>query len=421
MDQHVDLRLLQVLGDMTASSHLMQADEVAPKVDSALSRLGMGATMYLIDHEQVLLNVLPVPGQHAPSSIPVDESVPGRSYMLVQPEPDPQHPRRLWVPLLDGTERFGVIRFALPGNADPRDSGWQQRCELVAGLAAHLVHSKMFAGDILPGTRRAQPMTVAAELMWQMLPPLTSSHERLALTAIIEPCYDIGGDGYDYAVDGDTAWLVLLDAMGRGLTAAVACSVALSAIRATRRAGGDLLEQARAADENLVEQFGPTGRARFVTGLLAQFDLETGHVRYINAGNPLPVILRDADLLGVVTGGARVPLGLRSTSDIRVGEKQLQPGDRMLLHTDGVIEARATDGSLFGAARLTQLATECEKARLPAPETLRRLSLAVAEHRGGPPSDDAAMVLVEWSAAAAQRTSVGPPFPTPPDESEERS
>ncbi|MEU4560543.1 PP2C family protein-serine/threonine phosphatase [Actinoplanes sp. NPDC023936] len=421
MDQQVDLRLLQVLGEMTASSHLMQADQVAPKVDQALSRLGMNAMIYLIDHEQLLLNVLPVAGRQPPSPIPVDDSVPGRSYMLVRPEPDPEHPGELWVPLLDGTERFGVIRFALPDNADPHDPGWQQRCELIAGLTAHLVQSKLFAGDILPGTRRTQPMTVAAELMWQMLPPLTSSHERLALTAIIEPCYDIGGDGYDYAVNGDTAWLVLLDAMGRGLTAAVACAVALSAIRATRRAGGGLIEQVRAADENLVEQFGPTGRARFVTGLLAKFDLETGLVRYINAGNPLPVILRDADLLGVVTGGARVPLGLRTPADMCVGEQQLQRGDRMLLHTDGVIEARATDGSPFGAARLTQLATDCEKARLPAPETLRRLSLAVAEHRGGPPSDDAAMVLVEWSPTAAKRTLVGPPVPATPGEGEDRS
>ncbi|MBG0562473.1 PP2C family protein-serine/threonine phosphatase [Actinoplanes aureus] len=418
MGQEVDLRFLQVMAEMTASSHLMQADEVAPKVDQALSRLGMGATMFLIDQEQLLLRALPVPGREVPSPLPVAGSLPGRSYMLIQPEPDPGRPGRLWVPLLDGTARFGVMRFALPADADAHDPAWQQRCALISGLAAHLVSSKLTSGDTLHRLQRVRPMTVAAELMWQMLPPLTSSHERLALTAIMQPCYDIGGDGYDYAVDGDTAWLVLLDAMGRGLSAAVACAVALSAIRATRRAGGDLLEQVRAADENLVEQFGPTGRARFVTGLLAQFDLETGLVRYINAGNPLPVILRNADLLGVPTGGARLPLGLRADVATHVGEQLLEPGDRMLLHTDGVTEARAADGSPFGAARLTQLATYCEKERLPAPETLRRLALAVAEHRGGPPSDDAAMVLVEWSPAAAQRTLIGP---LSPGDGEQRS
>jgi serine phosphatase RsbU (regulator of sigma subunit) len=73
-------------------------------------------------------------------------------------------------------------------------------------------------GDTLPVARRSQPMTVAAEMMWQLLPQLTSSHERLALTAILQPCYDIGGDGFDYAVDGDVARLVIWDAMGRGLS-----------------------------------------------------------------------------------------------------------------------------------------------------------------------------------------------------------
>jgi sigma-B regulation protein RsbU (phosphoserine phosphatase) len=302
----------------------MQADEVASTVARALSRLDMDASLFLIDHEQLRLRALPVSGQDLPDEPLVDGSTPGRSYTLIRSEPDPAHPRWLWVPLLDGTERLGVIRFALPENVDPHDRVWQQRCELVAGIAAHLLHSKMVGGDTLPGAQRVRPMTVAAELMWQMLPPLTSSHERMALAAIMQPCYDIGGDGYDYAVDGDTAWLVLLDAMGRGLGAAVACVVALSAIRATRRAGGDLLEQVTAADEQLVEQFGPTGRARFVTGLLARFDLETGLVRYVNAGSPLPIIMRDAGLLGVLTGGARLPLGLRTVVDTRVGEQQLR-------------------------------------------------------------------------------------------------
>ncbi|GIF13597.1 fused response regulator/phosphatase [Actinoplanes teichomyceticus] len=415
----VDLGLLRAVREVMAASHLMQADEVAPTLDRALSRLGMGAVIFLIDHDQVVLRALPVRGREPSEPEPVHEgSLPGRAYMLVRPEPDPQRRGRLWVPLLDGTERFGVIRFEVPGAAGAYDVRWQQRCELIAEIVAHLIASKMSGGDILKVARRVEPMTVAAELMWQMLPPLTSSHQRLALSAIVQPCYDVGGEGYDYAVDGDTAWLVLLGAVGRGLGAAVAGAVALSAIRAARRAGGDLPEQVRAADEHLIEQCGGSRHARFVTGMLARFDLESGLVRYINAGSPLPVIFRDADLLGVVTGGARVPLGVRAEGEVRVGEKVLCRGDRMLLHTAGVTEARAADGSLFGAARLTRLAADCEQARLPAPETLRRLALAVAEHRGGPPSGDAAMVLVEWSPAAARRTVVGPPYPDSAGEAE---
>ena len=415
----MDYRLLQVISEIMASSHLMQPDELAPTVDRALSRLDMAVTVFIVDHEQVGMRPLPVAGRVTPLPVQVEGSVPGRAYTLVRPEPDPEHADRLWMPLIDGTERLGVALFELPEGTDPADPAWQQRCALLTALVAHLLTGKMPHGDTLPLAQRTGSMTVAAELMWRMLPPLTSSHERLALTAILQPCYDIGGDGYDYAVDGDTAWLVLLDAMGRGLSAGIACVVALSAIRAARRAGGDLVAQARAADEHLVEQFGPTGRTRFVTGLLAQFDLATGRLRYINAGSPLPMLLRDADPLGVLIDGKRPPLGLRKDFDVQVGEQVLQPGYRMLLHTDGVTEARSTDGSPFGAARLAELASQCQADGLPAPETLRRLARAVARHRAGDLTDDAAMVLVEWSPEAAKRTVPGPPFPAVLGEAEE--
>ena len=420
MDESTELRWLQVFGEVLASSHLTQADELAPTVDAALMRLGMSATVFLVDHEQIMLRALPVPGRATPEPIPLDGSLPGRAFALVRSEPGIESPDLLWTPLLNGTERLGVIRFALPDGVDTCDSIWQRRCELLAGMTAHLVTAKSFHGDILHVTRRSQPMTTAAELMWKVLPPLTSSHERLALTAILQPCYDIGGDGFDYAVDGDHARLVIWDAMGRGLPAAVAGAVGISAIRAARRAGADLVEQASAADADLAEQFGSTGRIRFVTALLIDLDLETGHLRYLNAGHPLPLLLRDRKLVGPLRAGKRMPLGVPEVGD-GVAEEVLQLGDRLLLYTDGVTEARAHDGSRFGTERLVCLAEDGERAGLPAPETLRRLALAVTRHQDGPPRDDATLMLMHWSRAAALRTVTRPPFPAPPREGEHDS
>jgi stage II sporulation SpoE-like protein len=420
VDASTELRWLQVFGEVLASSHLTQADELAPTVDAALTRLGMSATVYLVDHEQITLRALPVPGRATPEPIPVDGSLPGRAFALVKPEPDTESPDLLWTPLLNGTERLGVIGFALPDGVDPHDSIWQRRCELLAGMTAHLVTAKTFHGDILHVARRSQPMTTAAELMWKVLPPLTSSHERLALTAILQPCYDIGGDGFDYAVDGDHARLVIWDAMGRGLPAAVAGVVAISAIRAARRAGADLVEQAHAADTDLTEQFGSAGRIRFVTALLIDLDLETGRLRYLNAGHPSPLLLREGKLVGPLRAGKRMPLGVPEVGD-GVAEDVVQLGDRLLLYTDGVTEARAHDGSLFGTERLVCLAEEGERAGLPAPETLRRLALAVTRHQDGPPRDDATLMLMHWSRTAAMRTVTGPPFPAPPSEGDHDS
>jgi serine phosphatase RsbU (regulator of sigma subunit) len=243
-------------------------------------------------------------------------------------------------------------------------------------------------------------MSIASELLWQLLQPLTVSCDEVTISAILEPCYTVGGDGYDYAVDDPLARIAILDAVGKGLQAGLATAVALAAIRAARRAGNGLHGQARTADAALLEQFPD---ARFVTAFLAELDVHTGRLRYLNAGHPAPLLLRAGKSITQITGGHRMPLGLDDAT-AEFGERTLQPGDRLLLYTDGITEARDSRGEEFGVQRLAELSEHHAAAGLPAPETLRRLSHAVIEHQQGPPDDDATLVLAEWSPAAAQRT-----------------
>jgi phosphoserine phosphatase RsbU/P len=72
-------------------------------------------------------------------------------------------------------------------------------------------------------------MTPAGELLLAMLPPLTFSCHRMAVSAVLERRYDVGGDGFDYAVEAGSAWVMVLDGMGRGLTAGLTCATALAA------------------------------------------------------------------------------------------------------------------------------------------------------------------------------------------------
>jgi len=94
---------------------------------------------------------------------------------------------------------------------------------------------------------------------------------------------------------------------------------------------------------------------------------------------------------------------------LTVGHQQLEPGDRLLLYSDGVVEARTARGEFFGEDRLVDFTRRAELAGLPAPETLRRLTAAVLAHQGGRLQDDATLVLVDWSADARRRL-----FPTSP-------
>jgi len=176
--------------------------------------------------------------------------------------------------------------------------------------------------------------------------------------------------------------------------------VALAAIRTTRNAGGRLDEQARAADAALEEQFTDT---RFATAVLAELDLHTGRLRFVNAGHPPPLLLRAGKLVRELKAPGRMPLGIADPS-VEVAEQILEPDDRLLLYTDGVTEARTAAGDLFGVGRLVDLAEQHERAGLPAPETLRRLAHAVVDHQSGPPADDATLMLVQWSTPAALNT-----------------
>jgi serine phosphatase RsbU (regulator of sigma subunit) len=243
-------------------------------------------------------------------------------------------------------------------------------------------------------------MSVAAELLMPSLPPSTASTDQLAVSALLEPCYDVGGDGYDYALDGACPQLVVLDAVGRGLRAALACVVVLATVRAARRSGHGLQDQARAVDAALLEQFPD---ARFATAVLAELDLGAGVVRYINAGHPPPLVLRSGRLIRELSGGRRMPLGIGGPRP-EIGEESLEPGDHLLIYTDGVTEAPGPSGELFGVDRLVELAERHCADGLPPPETLRRLSQAVSAHQQGPPADDATLLLLQWSSEASART-----------------
>jgi len=96
-----------------------------------------------------------------------------------------------------------------------------------------------------------------------------------------------------------------------------------------------------------------------------------------------------------------MPLGLGHLGDPIPGveEEALEPGDQILLYTDGVTEARTDDGEFFGRDRLVDFVTRTLADRVPAPETLRRLVHAILDHQHEKLQDDASAVLIEWRPA----------------------
>jgi hypothetical protein len=389
-----------MFNELLRRTHLGGPSEMAAAIAEPARRIGArSVVLYLIDYEQRLL--MPVAGPHHQDAVPlsVAGTVAGRAFSttsILRSSLEEARGQRLWLPLLDGTERLGVIGMSFEGEAVSESTVLV--CERYAHLAAMLIATKNAYGDSFETTRRQRPMTIASELLWQLAPPLVFATERLVVAGMLEPCYDNGGDALDYAVNEGVLHVGVFDAMGHGLAAAGVAAFALSAYRHSRRRGYGLLETYAAMDDAVGDQFPDE---RYVTAVIGQLDLEAGRLSWISAGHPPPLIIRDGRLSRTLTAPPAAPLGIPLEGPPAVvTEESLQPGDLLLLYTDGLTEARHPDGQMFTLLGLGDFIEREAAAGQTAAETLRRLRHAIVDRQPGQLKDDATAVLVEWRRGA---------------------
>ena len=391
--------MTDVLRSLLHACHLMAPDQLAGTVAAEAARLGVRETvLYLADYEQVTL--LPVSGGGVPErqELSIEGTLAGRSFRRVEiVDSAGEHGSGLWMPLLDGVERLGVAELVLPGppTADRRDA-----LGAFVTLTAELLVVRDAYSDVFSRLRRRTTLSLAAEMQWELLPPLSFGTDRVVITGGLEPAYDIGGDSFDYAVNGGTAELLVIDAVGHGLPAAVLASVAISAYRHARRDRLDLPDIAAEVDGAIAAQL---GASQFATAVLARLDLDTGRLRWINAGHPEPLILRGSSLVRPPFCPPARPLGLQDGKPACC-ETRLEPGDRLLLYTDGVTEARSPVGEFFGEQRLADFISAAVAAGEPAPEMVRRLMRQVLTHQADQLQDDASILVLEWLTGGGHRT-----------------
>jgi serine phosphatase RsbU (regulator of sigma subunit) len=353
----------------------------------------VGATeivIYLADYTQSCL--VPMLGAGLTrDELTIETTLAGRAFTTLDVQRAAEAPDRLWVPLLLGCERLGVLEVVSPAAGDPALDGpaW----ELAVNVAQVLVNRRLY-GDVVERMRRRLPMQVAAEIVWGLLPPLTFATDDLVITAILEPCYDVGGDIFDYALNGDVLSVGLFDTCGHGIRASSLASLVVSAYRNARRSGLDLVDTAISIDR-WVRSEHPN---YFATALLAELDRRTGRLRLINAGHPGAMLLRDGKAIRELPGPTALPLGLGHLSERRprVYEEELHPGDRLLAYTDGITDARSADGERFGLDRLVDFVDRALNDSLPSPETMRRLVRAVLAYQDEQLDDDATALILEW-------------------------
>jgi hypothetical protein len=239
----------QMLSSLVLNSHLMAPGTLADHLTEAARPLGVSAArIYLADLQQRRLQPMPGEDGRRPASLAVDSTAAGRAFQTItiqhsqadQPV-DGDGRYRLWVPLMEGVERLGVLELCFPhmdGHAgEELDAATLESCRILASLAGLLVASKGTYSDVYTEIQRSQAMAPQAEMVWAFLAPRTFATSRVLFAAALEPAYEVGGDAFDHSLTGDHFHVSIVDSVGHDLTAALISSVTMASCRTTAAPG----------------------------------------------------------------------------------------------------------------------------------------------------------------------------------------
>lgn len=380
-------RLLQVHQSTEPAALVTSLATAAAAID------GADVELFLIDYEHTML--MPYPGGPSGPEAPqaVDATMAGRAFQsgtVVATERAPGW--QVWVPVQERANKLGVLAMNVPSF----DEDVEQSCLELGYAAAYLLIASAHYTDLPHILRRRQDMDLAAEMQWSLLPPLSYANAGTTLSGLLEPAYEVGGDCFDYATSEDGLDVAIFDAMGHGLTSAILASLLVGAYRHSRRAGQELAEIATSIDAAAQAFPGPI---IFATALIGRLDVVAGRLSWLSCGHPPPIIVRRGSTLPAVDMRPGVPIGLGTLGSVvgTLTDVALEPGDGILLYTDGVTEARDPEGDPFGEARLRDLLAREHLAGGSPQEVIRRLVRSTLDHSQVRLRDDATMVYIRWN------------------------
>jgi serine phosphatase RsbU (regulator of sigma subunit) len=247
------------------------------------------------------------------------------------------------------------------------------------------------AQEIRERERIEQDLRVARTIQQASLPKEVPQLEGWQISPYYQPAREVGGDFYDFHLLSEgRLGLVVGDATGKGVPAALVMSSTRSMLRALARASnspGEVLEQ---VNDLLVTDIPPN---MFVTCFYAILDPHSGRLSYANAGHDLPYLHRDGEAEELRARG--MPLGLMPEMHYEEKETTLHVGEAALLYSDGLVEAHDPKGEMFGFPRLRTLIAEHAEERSLGDFLLEELYSFVGE--GWEQEDDITLLTLRRS------------------------
>jgi serine phosphatase RsbU (regulator of sigma subunit) len=289
---------------------------------------------------------------------------------------------RVLAPVTDRGDAIGVLELVLP--RAPSDAEVADISSAAHALAYVVIAARRHT-DVFEWGQRSTPFALAAEIQRRLLPAsYTCEAGQFTLAGWLEPASSVGGDTFDYTLDRDSLQISITDAVGHQVEAALLATLLVGSLRNGRRRGLDLGAQAAYANDCLAENSPP---GQFVTGQLVRVDLRTASAEVVNAGHTPPLRLRDGRVEEI---GLQVeaPFGVLPGKSFVVQPFPLEPGDRIVFLTDGMLERNA--------AALDVAAALAASADLHPREVVHELGAAVLRATGNDLKDDATMVCLDW-------------------------
>ena len=286
---------------------------------------------------------------------------------------------------------------------------------VLVGTSAFLNAAALILATILVGlviaswvraqirARRAKEMAMAADIQENAIPrvfPPFPEEKNVDLYASMRPAREVGGDFYDFYFSGPRKLVFLVaDVSDKGVPAALFMMRAKTLLKSIAQTGRPIADVVTEANNSLCEG---NGANMFVTAWVGELDLESGRVKYVNAGHNPPIVLRAGDgSASFLRTRPGLVLGAMPGVKYRSDELDLEPGDMLYLYTDGVTEQADPHGELFGEERL--LAFLAGGGFVKHPETCAGAVLAVvtAHAAGAEQSDDRTQLIVRYKGSAS--------------------
>ena len=254
--------------------------------------------------------------------------------------------------------------------------------------------------------RMEEQINIARDIQQALLPRNFPDHPHLAVAGVNYPCLSVGGDYFDvFPLDNNRTAFLIADVSGKGLGAALLTTMLQGALSAMTL-GTDPARVFNHVNRFLCDH---AEVGRYATMFFGILD-DDGHLEFINAGHPSPFLIRHGVAEEPFSEGS-YPVGLVPEAEYTTARLKLEPGDTIVLFSDGVTEAMDPDEELFGVPRLREVLTGQTECPL---DQLQKCVLEAVENfaRGASQADDLTLLIVRYRAAGARATTDTDAAPT---------